>query len=117
LIPKTDAGRETHAWHFVHWLLAQEQTAQWAQDTEEFPARVSAINSMDADKLPPHFFEAIQRVGARTQAEPLLAAWPCVADVLASTALDLAVSRSLTETLESAQSAAATQLGADCPVR
>jgi hypothetical protein len=47
----------------------------------------------------------------------LLAAWPCVADVLASTALELAVSQSLTQTLESAQGAAAAQLAADCPVR
>jgi ABC-type glycerol-3-phosphate transport system substrate-binding protein len=117
VVPRTNADREAEAWHFVHWMLDTTQTARWATDTDEFPARLSAVTVMDPAQLPSKYVAAVQRAGGSARSEPLLAAWPCVVDGLGRSALQLVNTPSITDALESAQLQMVQNLGAPCALR
>ena len=117
VLPHTDPASELQAWSFIRWMLDTEQTAQWAIDTDEFPARLSAITTIDPARAPKNFARAVQRIGAAARVEPLLASWPCVIEGLDQSALQLTTSQSVSDTLASAQSIAAERIAAPCALR
>ncbi len=117
VIPKTSAIVEQRAWSFVRWMLDTKQTAQWAMDTGELPARISSLSLIDGERVPNGFLTLVQRIGAHTQAEPLIASWPCARDAMADSAREIFATTDLTATLSEAQSVAGEQFASDCPVR
>jgi ABC-type glycerol-3-phosphate transport system substrate-binding protein len=85
VIPKGAPQDAREAWLFIRWLLATEQTAEWAMRTNALPARVSALVSTPLDTQQPLDalrVKLISQVVPRAQAPPLLAGWPCVHDEL-----------------------------------
>jgi ABC-type glycerol-3-phosphate transport system substrate-binding protein len=85
VIPKDAPQDAREAWLFIRWLLATEQTAEWAMRTNALPARVSALVSTPLDTQQPLDalrVKLISQVVPRAQAPPLLAGWPCVHDEL-----------------------------------
>ncbi len=85
VIPKGAPQDAREAWLFIRWLLATEQTAEWAMRTNALPARVSALASTPLDTQQPLDalrVKLISQVAPRAQALPLLAGWPCVHDKL-----------------------------------
>jgi hypothetical protein len=61
----------------------------------------------------------VQKVGPRTQAEPLLVSWPCIRDTLDAGAQSLlnVQSEAPTVTLKAMQSAVTAHLAGECPAR
>ncbi len=117
VIPKSSAIVEKRAWSFVRWLLDTKQTAQWAMDTGELPARISSLSLIDGDRVPNGFLTLVQRIGAHTQSEPLIASWPCARDAMADSAREIFATVDLTATLGAAQAAASEQFASECPVQ
>ncbi len=119
VMPRTSAERERRAWAFVRWLFAQEQTAQWAMLTDELPARVSAVGSIDAARVPAGYLKLLTAVAPRAQAEPLTLTWPCARDALDGGAQRLFVFGldPLTTTLDALQTGVSAALQGECALR
>jgi ABC-type glycerol-3-phosphate transport system substrate-binding protein len=117
VIPQIGESQAGRSWRFIRWLLEPAQTARWSMETGELPARASAINEIDAARVPAGFLAVLQRVAPRTQAEPLLTTWPCIADTLDVTIRQLIDAPSLTETLGVAHATLVARQSAECPVR
>jgi len=117
VLPRTDPAREAEAWRFVRWMLGAAQTASWAESTDEFPARLSAVTAIDPDAMPPKFGAAVQRAGGSARTEPMLATWPCVVDGLDRSMLQLVNTQSITDSLDAAQLQIADTLAVPCALR
>ncbi len=115
--PTGSAGNSQLAWRFLRWMLEQDQTAYWATATGELPARISSIGRLDSDRLPRGFLTVVQQVASRTQAEPLVAVWPCAREALGDIAQALLNTESVTATLAAGQIQLSAQLAGECPVR
>lgn len=117
VLPKHAGSDGALAWRFLRWALESAQTADYAMDTSDLPARISVLNDLDATRLPRGYLQLVKNVAGHTLPEPLVSAWPCARDALAAANADLAAGLPLIETLTRAQEATKAALTADCPVR
>jgi len=119
VIPKGADERERAAWRFVNWLLEMEQTAQWASEAQQIPARASALTQMNLDAEQPLDalrLKAIRQIAPRAQAAPLLSGWPCVQAELASAVRQIIEGQPLNDTLVLAQARAQNIVNAECDI-
>jgi ABC-type glycerol-3-phosphate transport system substrate-binding protein len=117
LIPKTNSDRETRAWKFAHWLLESRQTAQWSVETGELPARASAINELDATKLPKVYASLLRQVAPKTVVEPLVVTWECARESLDLGARGIFEGRVVSETMQETRRDAQTAMQEVCSER
>lgn len=119
IVKRTDE-RQRAAWQFINWLLESEQTAQWAADTGELPARASAINllSLNPDQpLDSMRITLLRTIAPRARLAPVASGWPCVEDELAQAMRQIIDGQPLTDTLVLAQSRAQDVINAECTTR
>ncbi|MFC1466757.1 MAG: extracellular solute-binding protein [Candidatus Brachytrichaceae bacterium NZ_4S206] len=119
ILKKTD-DRERAAWKFVHWLLETEQTAQWAMEAEEMPARISALVTMDLSPEQPLDalrIKALQRIAPVARPAPLLSGWPCVQAELSNALRQIIEGQPLEDTLVLAQTRAQNLINTDCTLQ
>lgn len=117
---KRTTDRERAAWKFINWLLATEQTAQWAIETAEIPARISTLAVMGLSPEQPLDalrMGVLRRVAPVARPAPLLSGWPCVQSELSNAMRQVIEGRMLEETLLLAQTRAQELLDADCTLR
>jgi|GEM_PF-1629738 len=121
VIPKTTPVASRDAWRFVRWLLETDQTAQWAADTGEVPARASAVNALNLDPTQVGLVSAeaargavLMRVAPYALPLPVQSGWPCVQMKLADSLRQVTDGQSITDTLTLAQSSSQDVLGTDC---
>ncbi len=113
-----NAGREEASWQFVKWLLDEAQTAEWASETGELPARTSALARLAANPtVDPLFISAAQTLAPIARPEPLISGWGCVQSALSAGMRTLFESKPITETVQVMQLGAQSQLGFDCTLR
>ena len=113
-----NAQREEASWKFVKWLLDEAQTAEWASETGELPARASALARLAANPtVDPLFISAAQTLAPIAQPEPLISGWGCVQSALSAGMRTLFESKPITETVQAMQLGAQSQLGFDCTLR
>ncbi len=117
VVPKSDPDRERSAWRFIRWLLEDTQTAQWAIDTDEVPARASAVNMFNFNPaLPADTARAavLLRVAPNAKPQPMLSGWPCVQTELEASMRQIFDGQSITETLTLAQAQSQPLMNTDC---
>jgi sn-glycerol 3-phosphate transport system substrate-binding protein len=120
VLPRGNADRAGAAWQFVKWITDASQTAQWARDTLELPARASVINDLSLDTTQPldaSRVALLQRVAPNAVASPLYAGWPCVQEEMQNALRQIFDNQSITETLTLAQARAQDVLNTDCSGR
>ena len=120
VLPRGNPERASAAWHFINWITDGAQTAQWARETDELPARASAINDLNLDPAQPldaGHAALLQRVAPSAIASPLYAGWPCVQEELQNALRLIFDNQSITETLTLAQARAQDVLNTDCSAR
>jgi ABC-type glycerol-3-phosphate transport system substrate-binding protein len=120
VLPRGNAERARAGWQFIKWVTGVAQTAQWASETSELPARASVINSLDLDtteSLDASQAALLQRVAPNAVASPLYAGWPCVQEELQNALRQIFDNQSITETLTLAQARAQDVLNTDCSAR
>lgn len=120
VLPRGNTDRTRAAWQFIKWITDAPQTAQWAGDTNELPARASVINLLNLDVTQP--LDAgraalLQRIAPNAVASPLYAGWPCVQEELQNALRQIFDNQSITETLTFAQARAQDVLNLDCSAR
>ncbi len=116
VLRKTD-DRQRAAWKFIRWLLETEQTAQWATEAEEIPARISALAAMDLNPEKPLDalrIHALRQIAPVARPAPLLSGWPCVQAELSSALRQIIEGQPLEDMLLLAQTRAQNLLNADC---
>ena len=113
--------REQAAWLFLHWLLDKSQTAQWAAQTGELPARASALQELLAMNgstagtiLTPNETTVLKTVAPLARPEPLVSGWACVQNTLSDAMRLVFDGQPVTDTLQLAQAKAQAQLNTDC---
>ena len=119
VIPKSTDERERAAWRFVNWLLEIEQTARWASEAEQIPARASAFVQMDLDAEQPLDalrLKALRQIAPRARPTPLLSGWPCVQTELAGAVRQIIEGQPLNDALVLAQARAQNIVNAECDV-
>ncbi|MCS6848784.1 MAG: extracellular solute-binding protein [Anaerolineae bacterium] len=119
VLKRTD-DRERAAWKFIHWLLETEQTAQWAAETEQMPARISALAAMELNPEQPLDalrIKALQRIAPVARPAPLVSGWPCVQAELSNALRQIIEGQPLDSTLVLAQTRAQTLLNSDCALQ
>lgn len=119
ILKKTD-DRERAAWKFVHWLLETEQTAQWAMEAEEMPARISALVAMELSPEQPLDalrIKALQRIAPVARPAPLLSGWPCVQAELSNALRQIIEGQPLEDMLVLAQTRAQNLINTDCTLQ
>jgi ABC-type glycerol-3-phosphate transport system substrate-binding protein len=120
VLPRGNSERARAGWQFIKWVTGVAQTAQWASETSELPARASVINSLDLDtteSLDASQAALLQRVAPNAVASPLYAGWPCVQEELQNALRQIFDNQSITETLTLAQARAQDVLNTDCSAR
>jgi sn-glycerol 3-phosphate transport system substrate-binding protein len=120
VLPRGNADRARAGWQFIKWMTNAPQTAQWAGETQELPARASVINDLNLDLAQP--LDAgraalLQRVAPNAVASPMYAGWPCVQEELQNSLRQIFDNQSITETLTLAQARAQDVLNTDCSSR
>lgn len=117
-VTKTDDMRQLAAWRFIRWLTDAPQTAEWAIETGELPARVSTITLIaDQSDVDPSTTSLLKTVAPAARPEPLISGWGCVQEVLASSLRQVFDGQPVTDTLQLAQSAVQPQLDLDCSLQ
>lgn len=117
VLPRGERPVTRDAWKFANWLLAEEQTAFWARETGDLPARASAVNALQLDtSAPAGALRAaiLQRVAPHAKAVPLYSGWPCVQAELAAGLRQIFEGQPVTETLLTMQARAQEVLNTDC---
>jgi sn-glycerol 3-phosphate transport system substrate-binding protein len=120
VLPRGNADRARAGWQFIKWITDAPQTAQWASETNELPARASVINTLNLDPAQP--LDAgraalLQQIAPNAVASPLYAGWPCVQEELQNALRQIFDNQPITETLTLAQSRAQDVLSVDCSNR
>ncbi len=119
VLRKTD-DRQRAAWKFIRWLLETEQTAQWATEAKEIPARISALAAMDLNPEQPLDalrIQALQQIAPVARPVPLLSGWPCVQAELSNALRQIIEGQPIEDMLLLAQTRAQTLLDTDCTLR
>ncbi len=107
--------REKAAWSFIHWLTQPTQTAAWAQQTHELPARLSAINILSAKQpLSQNEITLLRDIAPRARPDPLISGLGCVENTLTSGIRQILDGQPVTQTLQLTQAIGQPQLGQDC---
>jgi multiple sugar transport system substrate-binding protein len=123
VIPASTPEHERNAWRFIRWLLEEPQTAQWAADTGEVPARVSAVNTLNLDAAQTAQTTdtlratVLLRVAPNAVPVPVVSGWPCVQAGLATSMRNIFEGQSITETLILAQAQAQNVITTDCTMQ
>lgn len=120
VIPRKADDRERAAWKFVNWLLETEQTAQWAMETEEIPARISALVAMELNPEQPLDelrIKALQRIAPVARPAPLLSSWLCAQAELSNALRQIIEGQPLEDTLALAQTRAQNPTNTDCTLQ
>lgn len=120
VLPRGTNDRARAAWQFIKWITDAPQTAQWASETNELPARASVINMLNLDLTQP--LDAgraalLQHIAPNAMASPLYAGWPCVQEEMQNALRQIFDNQSITETLTLAQARAQDVLNVDCSAR
>ncbi len=120
VLPRGSTDRARAGWQFIKWITDAAQTAQWAKETNELPARASVINLLNLDLAQP--LDAgraalLQQIAPNATASPLYAGWPCVQDELQNALRQIFDNQSITETLTLTQARAQDALKMDCSNR
>ncbi len=118
VVTKADDARQLAAWRFIRWLTDAPQTVEWAVETGELPARVSAINVM-AGQAPvdPSTASLLKTIAPAARPEPLIGGWGCIQGVLASSLRQVFDGQPVTDTLQVAQSTAQHEIDFDCSLQ
>lgn len=112
------AWREEASWKFVNWLLQEAQTAEWASETGELPARSTAMARLAVNSaIDPLFISAAQTLAPIAQPEPLISGWGCVQSALSAGMRTIFESKPITEIVQTMQLGAQSQLAFDCTLR
>lgn len=120
VLPRGNAERARAGWQFIKWITDAPQTAQWASETQELPARASVINLLNLDLTQPlgaGRAALLQQIAPNAVASPLYAGWPCVQEELQNALRHIFDNQSITETLTLAQARAQDVLNVDCSGR
>ncbi len=118
VVTKTDDARQLAAWRFIRWLTDTPQTAEWAIQTGELPARVSAINALaDQVSVDQATASVLKIIAPAAQPEPLIGGWGCIQGVLANSLRQVFDGQPVTDTLQVAQSTAQYQIDFDCSLQ
>lgn len=120
VVPKRTRDRQRVAWKFLRWLLEPQQTAYWATETGEIPARLSALALMRPNPEQPLDAlraKLLQRGAALARPVPLFSGWPCVQAELSGALRRIIEGQPLEDTLLVAQTQAQNLLDADCTLR
>lgn len=118
VVTKSDEGRQLAAWQFIRWLTDGPQTTEWAVETGELPARVSAITQMAAgESAEPWQATLLKTVAPAARPEPLIGGWGCIQGVLAAGLRQVFDGQPVTDTLQIAQSVAQQEIDADCAMQ
>jgi ABC-type glycerol-3-phosphate transport system substrate-binding protein len=107
--------REMAAWLFIRWLMDGAQTARWATETGELPARLSTMNTL-SDKVTPDsaYATTLRDIAPLARPEPLVSGWNCVENVLSVAIQQVFDGQPVTDTLQLAQATGQAQLNVDC---
>ncbi len=118
VVTKADDARQLAAWRFIRWLTDVPQTAEWAIETGELPARVSAINLMAGQvSVDPSTASLLKTIAPAAQPEPLIGGWGCIQGVLAGSLRQVFDGQPVTDTLQVAQSTAQHEIDFDCSLQ
>lgn len=118
VVTKTDDTRQLAAWRFIRWLTDPPQTATWAMQTGELPARVSAINVMAGqESVEPWQAALLKTIAPAARPEPLVGGWGCIQGVLASSLRQVFDGQPVTDTLQVAQFTAQNEIDFDCSLQ
>jgi ABC-type glycerol-3-phosphate transport system substrate-binding protein len=108
--------REMAAWLFIRWLMDDEQTARWATQTGDLPARLSAVNTLSTNTTIESAQNTILRdIAPLARPEPLVSGWNCVETVLSGAIRQVFDGQPVTDTLQLAQATGQAQLNNTCP--
>jgi len=114
----SDDARQLAAWRFIRWLTDAAQTAKWAIETGELPARVSAINVMAGQaSVDSSTALLLKTIAPAARPEPLIGGWGCIQGVLAGSLRQVFDGQPVTDTLQVAQSTAQQQIDFDCSLQ
>lgn len=107
--------REKASWLFIRWLSDPAQTAQWAAQTGELPARLSATNLLTTGKsLSANELSVLQSVAPAAHPEPIVSGLNCVGNAMSDGIRQILDGKPVTPTLLLVQATGQPQLQQDC---
>ena len=108
-------GREKAAWLFIRWLASPAQTAHWSAQTNELPARLSAINILGAKQpLSPNQVTLLRDIAPLARPDPMVSGWRCIENTLTTSLRQILDGQLVTPTLQLTQAIGQPQLAQDC---
>jgi multiple sugar transport system substrate-binding protein len=112
---RPNPDREKAAWLFVRWLTSPAQTAHWSAQTNELPARLSAINILGAKQaLLPNQVTLLRNIVPQARPDPLVSGWRCIENTLSTGLRQILDGQPVTPTLQLTQAIGQPQLAQDC---
>ncbi len=122
VMPNSNDTQEAAAWAFMKWLLNTPQTAEWARNTGELPARKSAIAQLatlsgEDATASAAFATAVSVTAPIAQPLPLVGGWRCAQDSITTGLREIFENRPITDTLQNVQISAQPELVSDCTLR
>lgn len=110
-----DPNREKASWLFIRWLTQTAQTAHWARQTNELPARLSAINVLGVKQpLSANMVTLLRDIVPQARPDPLVSGWRCLESTLSAGISQIMDGHLVTPTLQLTQALGQPQLTQDC---
>ncbi len=108
-------NRDKAAWLFIRWLTDPAQTARWAAQTGELPARLSAASLLTATQsLSANQLAVLKTIAPQARPEPLVSGLNCLHNAMAGGVRQILDGQPVTSTLLLIQASGQPQLTQDC---